>query len=469
MDQNWESDYTKYKADFETFQDEVELFINGLIEKNIGKIDISNIYKRNGIKSEESIRLNYDAGRYKKLPNLLAISDISGVRVTCHCEDDVENLSILLEWELRQIYGNVSLKQIWGKYSEYPYRATHLTFTKNIQNDKKTYQISSEIQIRTIMADAWAVQNHKYLYKKWSEGESHELTSAVSEIMNWCEKLWSLVKKKGLNSSEDQSKEFDIINRKAESSLSTITNTNFTSWFQSNKETSSIELKKLGVGTFMEVEIQPLTQEINISRKDLKEISKGSQIHTFGWPIAVHLENRDEFAPKPDADWIHAEVSINEEWSDWSKWRITYDYWAIHSGGAFYLKKNIFEDSRRPNEIFFDTRIVRTTEVFMYIKNLYSGFKIPVNSQIQVTIRYGGLKWRTLSAESSNRSLFSENKIETDEVSTTILTTLEEIESNMANVVEKFTKPLFEQFEFFELGRPVLENIVLNYINGKVV
>ena len=105
----------------------------------------------------------------------------------------------------------------------------------------------------------------------------------------------------------------------------------------------------------------------------------------------------------------------------------------------------------------------------MYIKNLYSGFKIPMNSQIQVTIRYGGLKWRILSAASSNRSLFSENKIETDGVSTTILTTLDEIDTNMPDVVEQFTKPLFEQFGFFELERPVLENIVSNYLNGKVV
>ena len=92
MDQTWETDYIKYKPIFEAFQYEVESLINDLKNKNIGKIDISNISQRNGIKSQESIRSNYIAGQYKKLPNLLSISDIAGVRITCHCEDDLENL-----------------------------------------------------------------------------------------------------------------------------------------------------------------------------------------------------------------------------------------------------------------------------------------------------------------------------------------------------------------------------------------
>ena len=105
----------------------------------------------------------------------------------------------------------------------------------------------------------------------------------------------------------------------------------------------------------------------------------------------------------------------------------------------------------------------------MYIKNLYSCFSIPTNSDIEVNIKHGGLKGKVLSSSSPNRVLFSEYKINTDEIPTKVKTSLDEIESDIVNIIEKYTKPLFEQFELFELGKNVLEDIVISYVNGKVV
>jgi len=471
MNKNWKQDYKKFKSDFESFQNEALSFVRELTQNNSSNIDIANIQPRaGGIKSEESIEQNNKNGRYKKLSHLLNIKDIAGVRVTCHCEEDVVNLSTLIEGELRQKYSNVFSKQFDDRNSEYPYRATHITFAKSINKDGKNYQIFCEIQIRTVMADAWAVQSHKYLYKKRKEGEAQELTNAVSEIMNGCEKLWTLVKKKSVETEVKNIDESATIKKKAEPSLEVVTDTNsLKRWFRLNKHIATKGLEKLKIKAYMEVEIQPLGLDLNIGRKDLKNITRDSTIKTFGWPIGVSLE-RQEFSPKPDSNGIHAEISIKEkDWSDESKERVTYDYWAIHSSGAFYLKKSLFEDTRRQNQIFFNTRIVRITEVLMYIKNLYSKLEVPANTQIQIMIKHGGLKGRILSSSSLNRSLFGEYKIETDDVPSSIITTLAEIETDMSTVVESFTKPLFEQFEFFELDRTVLDDIVSNYLKGKVV
>jgi len=240
-------------------------------------------------------------------------------------------------------------------------------------------------------------------------------------------------------------------------------------WFSSNKATAFKSLRDLGIKTFMEVEIRIQSLNLNIAKKILKESARKSTIRTFGWPIGVFFDNRPEFVPKVDLNGIHAEISIKEkDWMDQKKERITYDYWAIHSNGAFYLLKSLFEDARKPNQIFFNTRIVRITEIFMYIQNLYSFFKIPSNAEIKVMIKHGGLKGRILSS-SSGRSLFKDYKTDSDEVLTTIKITLDEIESGLVSIIEQFTNPLFEQFEFFELERKVLENIVVNYLNGKVV
>lgn len=468
MNQEWKIEYAVYKKHYEDFQKEVHNYINNLVDKHENAIHIVSVTQRpnHQIKNETSIEANIHSKKYKNLKTILDIKDIAGVRVKCHCEDDVENIFTLLEGELMQRYSNVERKLIGGRESEHPYRAVHLTFAKQLEENEKISNIFCEIQIRTIMADAWAVQNHKYLYKNRVEGEAHELTSAVSEIMNGCEKLWSLVKKKALQKEgKDYTKEITEIHRKAETDLRLVQENEekikaLNDWFKSNKTTASNGMQKLGIKTFMEVEVKLPALDLDIKKKILRENASRSTIRTFGWPIGVFLGNRKEFAPKADQFGIHAEIAIKEE--------SIYDYWAIHSNGAFYLKKSLYEEKRKPDQIFFNTRIVRITEVFMYIKNLYSSFSVPSNAKIQATIRHGGLKGRVLSSSSPNRSLSIDYKTETDEVLTTVETTIDEINSNMVDIVENYTKPLFERFEFFELSKSVLEDIVVNYLNGKV-
>lgn len=471
---NWKADYSKYKSHYQSLQKEVRDFLEKVLKKHSSAIHVAKVEARpkDKIKTIESIESNFEnSNKYKEQKSLFDIKDIAGVRATCHCEDDVENLAILLEGELRQKYTNIDTKEIGGKGSEYPYRARHITFSKIIQTpDNKPLNIFCEIQLRTVMADAWAVQNHKYIYKKNVEGEAHDLTGAVSEIMNGCEKLWSLVKKKSLQ-KELKTTPPDIleIRDKAKNQLEFIrkaSGQSFKQWFDSHKATAIKGLQSLGINTYMEVQVDPLNITLDLTKMTLRNVARNSTISTFGWPIGAVLENREEFAPRVDLNGIYAEILIEKSRLDESS---SYDYWAIHSKGSFYLRKSLFEDTRKPGYIFFNTRIVRITEVLMYIKNLYSGFNVPINSEFEITIKHGGLKGRILSSSSPNRMLFREYKTDTNDVPTTIQTSLSEIDSNIIDLVEKFTKPLFEQFSFFELDRKVLEEIVVNYLNGKVV
>jgi ppGpp synthetase/RelA/SpoT-type nucleotidyltranferase len=474
-------DYKSSKGEYTNLQKEACDFVNKLTKKHEKVIHVAKIDERpnNKIKSLESIQNNSaNSCKYKKYKSLFDIKDIAGIRVICHCEDDVENLAVLFQGELRQRqhYSNIERKDIGGRGIEYPYNAVHINFSKTVTIESKTIDIICEIQIRTVMADAWAVQNHKYLYKKVGKGEAHELTSAVSEIMTGCEKLWSLVKKKSLQEKEiDISEEISKIHEKAEKETMLAKQTKdqiktINDWFRINKKIAFEGRNKLGIKTFMEVITKLPQLNLNIDKKVLRDSAQKSTIRTFGWPIGVFLDNRKEYAPKVDLNSIHAEISIKEQdWFNSQKERISYDYWAIHQSASFYLLKSLFEDQRKPTHIFFNTRIVRITEVLKYINNLYSFLNVPTNSQIEIFIKHGGLKGRVLNSSTWNRELFRDYKTNTDEVPTTILTSLKEIESDIVNAVEKFTKPLFEQFEFFKLDKKVLEDIVINYINGKVV
>lgn len=231
-------------------------------------------------------------------------------------------------------------------------------------------------------------------------------------------------------------------------------------WFNKHQKKALAGLQGAGFNGFLEVKMN-LTSEFNFDSIILNTVSRESQIHTFGWPIAVYLD-REEYSPKPDTDGIVAEISTkigNRE---------SYDYWSIKKDGSFYLLKSLFEDERKPGYLFFNTRTIRITEVLMYASNLYTKLGIKEEEPILISIRHGGLKDRIMSAV-GNRIMFEAPKCSVPEVKTeNIKTSVKEINENMTDLVVKFTKPLFEVFNFFSVDKSIIDDIVSNYRKGIV-
>ena len=90
----------------------------------------------------------------------------------------------------------------------------------------------------------------------------------------------------------------------------------------------------------MEVRFALDAPKPNKTQRELDEAAREAQVHRFGWPIGVYLENRDEHRPHPRADGIVAEIAIND--------RSSYDYWAIRRNGDFYSLGSLFEDMSDP-------------------------------------------------------------------------------------------------------------------------
>jgi len=229
-------------------------------------------------------------------------------------------------------------------------------------------------------------------------------------------------------------------------------------WIKNHEATALENLKQSNKVGFMEVRMVTPNSNLSISQGELLRVAEKATINTFGWPIGVVLKNRDEYRPRPTTDGIVANIDTGDH----------YDYWAIKKDGAFYLLKSLFEDTRKPGSLFFNTRIVRITETLLYAVRLYSGFNVPINSRIVIGIKHGGLKDRLLVSSSFSRELDYERKSIEDEVYTEIDTTLEKLESELPSHVETFIKPLFILFDYFELSRSVLEEIVNKFVEGKV-
>jgi hypothetical protein len=121
-------------------------------------------------------------------------------------------------------------------------------------------------------------------------------------------------------------------------------------------------------------------EPINKSQLELLNAVRNSEIHTFGWPIGITLDNREDFRPQPVADGIRVEIAIAEQTlSD----RSSHDHWVLRSNGDFYLLKSLFEEERADGKIFFNTRIVRVTESLLFAANLYQNLGAASENEIK--------------------------------------------------------------------------------------
>jgi hypothetical protein len=231
-------------------------------------------------------------------------------------------------------------------------------------------------------------------------------------------------------------------------------------WFAGEHAKAREELGKLAIIGSMEVRAGVL-HALSKSQIELLNAVKQSEIKTFGWPIAITLENKDEFRPRPYGDGIRAKVPIAE------KDRRSFDYWALRSNGDFYLLQSLFEEMRRPNEVFFDTRIVRVTESLMFIQSLYTKLGAPPEARVGFSVSHEGLKGRTLTSASTNRLIFPRVTGESESTSE-IVTVLGSMKETRVDDVRKILEPLFMLFDFTQFDATVYEEIVRSFERGIV-
>jgi hypothetical protein len=242
-------------------------------------------------------------------------------------------------------------------------------------------------------------------------------------------------------------------------------------WFQAQHSTATAGLTKLNIGVgAMEVRFG-LHNGLNKSQIELLSAVRASQILTFGWPIAVLLENRPECRPRPFGDGIRAELAFPGARTlaelGFAGVRTSYDYWAVRKNGDFYLLQSFFEDSRERNALFFNTRIVRVTEALMFAGKLYTALGAAADAKISARFTHNGLAGRTLKSASTNRWLSDDRKSHDQLSETEAVIVLGDIRSALVDEVRRVCAPMFMLFDFQEFAPEVYEDIVRRFEKGE--
>lgn len=210
---------------------------------------------------------------------------------------------------------------------------------------------------------------------------------------------------------------------------------------------------------FMELGFALSVDKPNFTQRVLLDAAREAQIDTFGWAIGVVLDSREEYRPHSTADGIVAEIHSKDSRS--------YDYWALRRNGDFYLLQSLFEDIQESGLIYFNTRIVRVTEAFLYCARLYNKLGIQTTSVVNISIVHGGLKNRVLKSAGGRSHLFQNSTTTENEVQTIVSPRLSTIEANLVNLVKEALSPFFMVFDFFEPSDYVYADIVNNFVAGR--
>jgi hypothetical protein len=213
----------------------------------------------------------------------------------------------------------------------------------------------------------------------------------------------------------------------------------------------------------MEVRFHAVSPPPTKEQSSLLETLRRCEIKTFGWPLGMVL-NSGEGSPKVRSDGIWAEIE-GRVWTDFER----YDYWALRNDGAFYCRGTLFEDERDNESIFFNTRIVRATEVLLLARNLYKEFGVPVDTPIRYQLSHEAIKGRRLSSSSSARHLSPFlRKIDENNVETSIDRLHPLPDGDIPSATKSLIEPLLVLFNFFKLSDSVYTEIVTEFINGRV-
>jgi len=235
-------------------------------------------------------------------------------------------------------------------------------------------------------------------------------------------------------------------------------------WSEPLRERALRGLEELDLTGYQEVTASVIPP-LDAPPRDLSNAMRDASVHTFGWPIGVVLDNRDEYRPRPTADGIEAEIPMPGQPG---LERTSYDFWKLFRDGRLYTLLSLFEDSRAESAIFWDTRSVRVTESLLLLNRLYRRLGGSDTDRIRVRLRHGGRVGREMRVANTLRMTHPGRASVEDVIETTLQGSLNDLETRLVDCVTTLVTPLFEVFDYFELDDSILAEVVEGFASGEM-
>ena len=187
-----------------------------------------------------------------------------------------------------------------------------------------------------------------------------------------------------------------------------------------------------------------------------------------GWPPFTFL-HRNPVRPRVQGDLITAYIGATTEEETPTSRADHSDYWRISRDGRGFMLRPMQEDregypgQRYPAPVgpFFDwvLPIYRMTEILKYIEHLSNQFGSE-DSRFELFVRYVHTNGRKLEQAGWRYHLHEGAVCHIDELENTISSEISNISTNIEEIIYTLLRPIFEQFDFSELPRNLVTNVV---------
>ncbi|MCU0351286.1 MAG: hypothetical protein MUF43_10740 [Flavobacterium sp.] len=135
------------------------------------------------------------------------LTDLVGLRVVCLHLDDIKEIKDLIESNFKEIDITDKSSQLDSTEDKFGYKGLHLDLMINDQRStlpeySKFKNIKFELQIRTIIQDAWSVLDHKIKYKKNIPTELKRRINRLSALFEVADEEFLRIKGETLKEQE---------------------------------------------------------------------------------------------------------------------------------------------------------------------------------------------------------------------------------------------------------------------------
>lgn len=152
------------------------------------------------------------------------------------------------------------------------------------------------------------------------------------------------------------------------------------------------------------------------------------------------------------------------------------DFWTLDRDGAFYASRLFEEDYRTPNfnssrghperALWFNTRIWRIAELILHSASLSRELGVTPSEPYELAINHQGLVDRELYSSDMQWRLPRGMICRVPTASRSREVTQDLVNTNLKDLVANVADGLFVLFDFCDLGRDTIDNVVQAFLGG---
>lgn len=137
------------------------------------------------------------------------ITDLIGLRIVSLYECDIEKIKDVLAEEFEVIGITDKIKDIESKEASFGYKGLHVDFRlkppRNTMREYSRYvEFRFEVQIRTIIQDAWSILDHKIQYKKSIPLQLKRRINTLAALFELADREFFSVREKTIQAAEEE-------------------------------------------------------------------------------------------------------------------------------------------------------------------------------------------------------------------------------------------------------------------------